>query len=92
MKSEMLDDLMICSERYALGRRTYIVSTINKYIRGNIKKLSDRAIGCIERDIRERKNDPFCNSYGDECDETDWMTTLNILQEEMRSRNIVPWQ
>lgn len=86
ISDEMFETLIICSERYALGRRTYIVKTVTTYIEKNLSHLSDKALCCLERDIRK----PFGNYYGDAIDEEEWKKTLKVLKKEIKERGIKP--
>ena len=58
--------ILVSAERYALGRRTYIVSWICEVIKNNIDLLTENDIQVMIRDIEE------AYTYGDECDEKEW--------------------
>ena len=66
--------LLISATRYALGRRTYIVSWTCEMIRAIAAKipLSQRKV--LIQDISE------CKDYGHTCDERDWKTVLQWLE------------
>lgn len=82
----MIDDnlgLMLNSAvRYALGRRTYIVSATCRYVTPLISKLSDRTILVMHRDIVEQEK----LGYGDDCDRKDWMRLKKLLADELTGR------
>ena len=59
--------------RYALGRRTYIVSVICNYIKSHLDELSEPCKKSIKRDIQG------AYSLGDTCDERDWKELERIL-------------
>lgn len=93
-----LNQMLMSAVRYALGRRTYIVSATCDYVSALIPKLSDQAICVMERDIREQDNwtrqlgdGTVIDGYGDEVDRKDWMVLLLKLQVEMTKRNLKPW-
>ena len=46
--------IFIAAERYAMGRRTYIVSTVANYIRVRVPELSDWCLGVLAQDYRDR--------------------------------------
>lgn len=79
------EHMLISALRYALGRRTYIVSLTTDYIARQIPKLSGR---CIDVMIHDIKN-PY-GGYGDPWDKTDWMCLLEQLEErkELAGDNI----
>lgn len=43
--------LMICAERYAMGRKTYMPSTIAQLISGYAKALTDNDLTVLKRDL-----------------------------------------
>lgn len=44
--------IFIAAERYAMGRRTYIVSTVAGYIRVRVPELSDWCLGVLAQDYK----------------------------------------
>lgn len=66
----------ICAERYALGRRTYIVQWTCEFIGNNLHLLTEKDKQVMIRDIEN----PI--SYGDECDKVCWMQLLEKLRKE----------
>ena len=48
--------IVLCAVRYALGRRTYIVSTVCRYVKSKLKQFSDNDLYNIKRDIIEHGN------------------------------------
>jgi hypothetical protein len=73
--SEDMSMILVTAERYALGRRTYVVDWICEVIKNNIDLLTEKDIQVMIRDIEE------AYSYGDECDEAEWKALLKILKE-----------
>ena len=78
-EAEDISMILVSAERYALGRRTYIVQWTCEIIKKNMQLLSgkDKAvmIGDIETAI----------SYGDECDKQEWMILLEMLRKEIKN-------
>lgn len=68
--------ILVSAERYALGRRTYIVGWTCEIIKKNMHLLSDKDKAVMIRDLEN----PI--SYGDECDKNEWMLLLNELRKE----------
>ena len=42
-----------CAVRYALGRRTYVPSSVASFITPLLPHVSDTTLGCFERDLSE---------------------------------------
>ena len=70
-----LSMLLLSAERYALGRRTYIVKWTCEVITNNINNLLDRDKQVMIKDIEE------CKDYGDMCDKAQWLKLLDRLKE-----------
>ena len=68
-----LEHMLIGAERYAFGRRTYIV------MQKDMKSNRDLATGYGQHDLEER-------FYGDSCDMRDWMRFEAALDSEMKRR------
>lgn len=71
---EDISAMLVGAERYALGRRTYIVSWTCEFIGNNLHLLTEKDKGVMIRDIEN------AYSYGDECDEACWKALLNKLK------------
>lgn len=71
------ESVLICALRYALGRRSYMVGTVTRYIISEIPKLSDKCKKIMITDIEQAP------SYGDDCDKEDWMLLLKKLREDI---------
>lgn len=71
-----LSMILVSAERYALGRKTYIVNWTCEFIENNLALLTEKDRQVMIRDLEN----PI--SYGDECDEKDWKRLLAILKEE----------
>lgn len=66
--------MLVTAERYALGRRTYIIEWVCEVISKNMNLLSEKDKQVMIRDIKE------AYSYGDECDEIVWLNLLHKLE------------
>ena len=68
-----LQNIYISALRYALGRRSYIVSdTVDTLMK---VELSEQTVGVMIRDIEE------CEDYGMETDKQDWLRLLEHLNK-----------
>ena len=74
-KQEDISAMLIGAERYALGRRTYIVQWSCEFIGNNLHLLTEKDKGVMIRDIENAMD------YGDECDEREWKALLSKLKE-----------
>ncbi len=78
--------IAICAFRYALGRRTYVVSHVAEWLIANADKLRKGDPDLIVREIDEYRQRW---GLGDACDMHDWtrvrehMAKLDATQKEM---------
>lgn len=72
-----LSTMLLSAERYALGRRTYIVEWTCSFIKKNLHLISLHDKQIMIRDIEE------AYSYGDECDKKEWSNLLEKLKKEI---------
>lgn len=75
MDNEELNTIIFCAFRYAIGRRTYIVSTISKLIIKHWISLNRRNRIQIQIEIREAIDN---NRAGDNCDVECWKKVLDL--------------
>lgn len=68
--------LLLSAERYALGRRTYIVEWVYDVIKANIGLLTNKDKQVMIRDIEQAI---LCGNTGDVCDEAYWKALLEKL-------------
>jgi hypothetical protein len=69
--------LVMCTVRYALGRRTYIVDEATDMVRNWKRELGVSNLRLIARDIRGHAP----RSYGSSFDRAQWMRLLEELEE-----------
>lgn len=77
--NEDISMMLVSAERYALGRRTYIVGWTCEIIKKNMYLLSDKDKKIMIRDLEN----PI--SYGDECDKQEWIILLEMLRKEIKN-------
>lgn len=88
--SERFEQMLISAERYAFGRRTYIVGCTIDYILSLLPSLSDWCVNILYNDIKsqfdtvERTKD--YRLFGDTCDLEDWYRFYKALVNETRKR------
>lgn len=70
-----LSMLLVSAERYALGRRTYIVSWTCDVVKNNLHLLTKKDKDVMIRDIES------AISYCHNCDTNDWKELLKVLKE-----------
>jgi hypothetical protein len=78
IQNDEFGDLIICAFRYALGRKTYITSTIAELILKYKHLLDDNHCEVIIRGIWRAFE---TNNYGMEMDKEIWQKVLNKLEE-----------
>lgn len=85
------ESMLISAERYACGRRSYIVSDCVNYITAMLPKLSDWCVRVLAFDLKssfeqaDRAHKP--EYLGDKCDQDAWKRMLAILTDEIERRN-----
>lgn len=77
---EDLSAMLVSAERYALGRRTYIVQWTCEFITKNLNLITEKDKQVIIRDIEK----PI--SYGDECDKICWLKLLEVLKRSLEDK------
>lgn len=78
MESMECDGLVaVCTFRYALGRRTYVVTHVADWLIANRDKLGQRNKDLIVREIDEQDQRW---GLGDDCDRRDWLRVREAMQ------------
>ena len=77
-KLEDISAMLVSSVRYALGRSTYIVNWTCEFISSNLHLITVKDRQVMIRDIKDQEK----FGYGDDCDKTDWLNLLKILEKE----------
>lgn len=73
-----------CAVRYCLGRQSYMSSLVCGYITPLLPELTDKTLGCFERDIAERKRVGFY--FIDSFDYETWDSFYNAVCKEIKRR------
>jgi len=75
--------LLLCGVRYAMGRRTGVVSEMSRYVRVHHKSLDVWHRAQIAREIREeieRYERLGHGKLGADCDHKDWVELAEFLE------------
>lgn len=72
--------LIICSFRYALGRRSYIVSEICDIIKKNMDNLEHETKKLMYTEIQDALS---LGHAGDQVDSVDWEMLKDVLHESL---------
>lgn len=82
IKLEDPESILSCAFRYALGRRTYIVSTVVSEILNNWEQINPHVLERFKKEILEHKE--VYKEIGMACDEQEWMSIVNkpIIHEK----------
>lgn len=82
---ENFETILICAERYACGRRSYMPSIVVDYITPLIPQLSDKTLTVIRNDITDQV---MYGSLGDPAiDAPLWKGLRLRVVNEMKRRN-----
>ena len=82
-KLEDISAMLVGAERYALGRRTYIVNWTCEFIERNLHLILEKDKKVMIRDIKGQADKGYDRPYGWECDKRDWMNLLEILEKRV---------
>lgn len=81
LNDDNFGSVLICAIRYSIGRRTYMPSLVQGFIRPLIPYLTERTLYVMEEDIERAE------SYGDpNIDEPDWKRFLQEVRNELEAR------
>lgn len=87
------EQMLVSAVRYALGRRTYIVSVTVDYMLPILPMLSDWCLEIMERDLddafRMYERTKGQIGLGDSCDAEDWQRFRNSVLKEQERRKTV---
>ncbi len=83
--NEDFESILICAERYACGRKTYMPGIVVGYIKPLIPMLSDKTLAVIYNDISD------AIAHGDlgapTIDAPLWVDLYNTIGERLRRRS-----
>ena len=89
MKSNMPEDIefiILGAFRYAMGRRSYIVSTTVDFIMNNIDLVPRGFRELMIDEITMGENGEFYYQLGDDCDKQQWLKLREFLKEQDNKR------
>lgn len=75
-----------CAVRYALGRKTYMVSVVTGVILPVVPDLNNKTLLLMEREIVKHER------FFDSADRKEWITLRDILRQEIDKRNLERWK
>lgn len=83
--TEDLEDCLICAERYACGRQSYITGIVQDTIRSLIPKISSKVLGVIAKDLTP--SEFWDGFYGDKnIDKPGWIQLRDEIRKELDRR------
>lgn len=83
--NEDFETILICAERYACGRRTYMPGIVVGYITPLIPQLSDKTLIVLRNDIGDAL---MRGGLGDpDIDAPRWLGLLERIRGELERRN-----
>lgn len=80
LTSDTLGLLLVCSVRYALGRRTYMPEEIARIVRARYMDVSEGDRETIRRDLLKACENPA--TLGDDCDIRTWNVLLDWIEAQ----------
>ena len=84
-----LEQMLISAERYACGRRTYIVGDTTSYLISLLPHMSDWCIKVLKNDMNEQKAYAArsgANVWGHAYDKAKWDKFIAALDKEIERR------
>ena len=74
--------ILICAERYALGRQSYMPKLVTDYISQLIKQMDTRSLIVMKSDL----TDPTCGYGNEKIDKPMWIAFLDKIKNELKER------
>lgn len=94
---DLLEQMIISAERYALGRMTYTVSDTVEFILPLVKSLTTSTLWTLDMDFQraesenERREDDFAgmdfDAWGMEWDKEQWFRLWKAVKSELERRS-----
>lgn len=76
--------VLICAERYACGRRSYMPGVVAGFIMPLVSQLRDTTLGALHRDLDNAMRD---SKLGDpKIDAPGWIELLHSVEKEIKRR------
>lgn len=83
---ERLEGILICAERYCLGRSTYVVKDFCDYVRPLLPRLSDKTLYVLNQDFLSNSKRADGGSWGMDIDKNTWGNFWNDVLNEIQIR------
>jgi len=84
---EDFESILVCAERYALGRRTYMPGVVISFLTPLLPHLSERALHVFRMDIDRLAHTR--GALGDpEIDEPRWIRFFDDIGQELERRGV----
>ena len=84
------EEMLICAERYACGRRSYVVNAVVSYIQPLLPCLSTKTLAVFHKNMQAQHNmaerSGIQKVWGDTCDRRDWMEFWDAVKLELQKR------
>lgn len=94
---DLMEQMIISAERYALGRMTYIVSDTVNFILPLVSHLGTNTLSVLEEDFRsteaenKRRDDDFAgmnfDAWGMDYDKKRWFDLWEAVKRELKRRS-----
>lgn len=78
---EDIDHMIFSAFRYAMGRRSYIVSTTVDFIMNNLDLVPKKFRNLMIDEITMGENEEYFYRLGDECDKKQWLKLREFLKQ-----------
>lgn len=89
LSDDFFGAVLNCAVRYAIGRRSYMPSLVQDFIRPLIPYLSNKTLWCLDQDIKSAR---YEGGYGDITDEKDWLDFHSAVVAERVNRGETPYR
>ena len=76
------DILLFCAFRYALGRQTYVVSTVADIIKANWDHMPQSRRNMFRKEIEEAIEKGYAGSVN--IDVPDWLSVIHMIDTEVK--------
>ena len=82
--AEEFQSLVICAERYVIGRMTYAPHEVGEIIKRYLDKIGNGTLDVLINDIEHQSQ--FDWGLGADCDKKMWLALLDTLKNERDRR------
>lgn len=87
---EELGLILNCAVRYAMGRMSYVPSSVISFIKPLLCDLDNKTIDCFINDFEFYQADveKGLGSWGMDCDKQEWISFYKACKEEQNRRSL----